>query len=194
MGFNSNLNPDSPLFSKIMAYLYIISGITFYFGSVINPILYNVVSNKYRRAFRDLFCCRLTFTRKINIKNQRKFIQTNRENNQSIHYFVKKLPHKQNDINKKLHLDCNQQQCKNEKLQIIKKPILLSSSSIIPHNREYHPIYLFNCNAPLPKECQVYKQKKFSLRSKLLRQKQTTDTVPWLVTKKERNQDNDDWR
>ncbi|CAF2763889.1 unnamed protein product [Rotaria sp. Silwood2] len=47
----SNFNFELSLFSNFMAYLYVISGITFYFGSVINPILYNVISNKYRRAF-----------------------------------------------------------------------------------------------------------------------------------------------
>jgi len=196
MGLNSNLNSDSHLFSKIMAYLYIISGTTFYFGSVINPILYNVVSNKYRRAFRDLFYCRLTYKTKINIKNQRKLFQTNRSNNQPIHYFVKKSPsqQQQNNINIKLCLDSNQQQRKNEKqmetLHMIKHPIPSSiqssqsnSSSINSHNREHFPIHLFNRNASLPKECQTFKHNKFSLKIKLLGQKKPTDTVPWLVTK-----------
>ena len=52
-------NDESTFLANFIAYLYVISGVTFYLGSVINPILYNVVSNKYRRAFRDLFCCRL---------------------------------------------------------------------------------------------------------------------------------------
>jgi hypothetical protein len=193
MGLNSNLNPDSHLFSKIMAYLYIISGTTFYFGSVINPILYNVVSNKYRRAFRDLFCCRLTYKTKLNIKNQRKFNQINRLNNQPIHYFVKKLPLKQeNNIN--IKLDSNKKQYKNENkteiLQMIKRPILLNNQSsksnapsISSHNRQHYPIQSFNSNASLPKECQVYNYKKFSLRRKFLRQKHPTETVPWLITK-----------
>ncbi|CAF3424006.1 unnamed protein product, partial [Rotaria sp. Silwood2] len=64
----SNFNFELSLFSNFMAYLYVVSGITFYFGSVINPILYNVISNKYRRAFCDLFHCRLTYKRKLNHK------------------------------------------------------------------------------------------------------------------------------
>ncbi|CAF1492363.1 unnamed protein product, partial [Didymodactylos carnosus] len=44
---------------KSMAILFFTSGLTFYFGSIINPFLYNVVSNKYRRAFLNLFCCQL---------------------------------------------------------------------------------------------------------------------------------------
>ncbi|CAF3756749.1 unnamed protein product [Rotaria sp. Silwood1] len=74
----SNFNIELSLFSNFMAYLYVISGITFYFGSVINPILYNVISNKYRRAFCDLFHCRLIYKRK---SNQKPF-QINRSKNQ----------------------------------------------------------------------------------------------------------------
>ena len=57
---------NSSFVSNVLAYLYVISGITFYFGSVINPILYNVVSNKYRRAFRNLFYCRLMYKKESN--------------------------------------------------------------------------------------------------------------------------------
>ena len=60
-----NPNDESTFLANFMAYLYVISGVTFYLGSVINPILYNVVSNKYRRAFRNLFCCRLKTAEKI---------------------------------------------------------------------------------------------------------------------------------
>jgi len=73
---NSNLNTDSLFLTNFLAYLYVISGITFYFGSVINPILYNVVSNKYRRAFRDLFSCRLIINKK-KLNNNQKLFQTN---------------------------------------------------------------------------------------------------------------------
>lgn len=55
---NLNSNFDWSFLANFMAYLYVLSGVTFYFGSVINPILYNVVSNRYRRAFCDLCCCR----------------------------------------------------------------------------------------------------------------------------------------
>ncbi|CAF2988709.1 unnamed protein product [Rotaria socialis] len=75
---NSNFNLESSLFSNFMADLYVISGITFYFGSVINPILYNVISNKYRRAFWNLFHCRLRYGRK---SNDQKSFQLNRSHN-----------------------------------------------------------------------------------------------------------------
>lgn len=71
MKLNSNFNIESSFFSNFMAYLYVISGVTFYFGSAINPILYNVISNRYRRAFRDLFHCRLTHRRRL--KQQKSF-------------------------------------------------------------------------------------------------------------------------
>ncbi len=70
---NPKLNTGSSFLENFLAYLYVISGITFYFGSVINPILYNVVSNKYRQAFCDLFCCRLKINRKKVNNNQRLF-------------------------------------------------------------------------------------------------------------------------
>jgi hypothetical protein len=71
-----------------MAYLYIISGVTFYFGSIINPILYNVVSNKYRRAFRDLFCCRLkTNEKQLNTNVNQKSYPTKHLH---INYYIKK--------------------------------------------------------------------------------------------------------
>ncbi|UJR14989.1 hypothetical protein I4U23_001967 [Adineta vaga] len=60
INLNANILTEFTFLSNFMAYLYVLSGITFYFGSVINPILYNVVSNKYRRAFRNLVCCRLS--------------------------------------------------------------------------------------------------------------------------------------
>ncbi|CAF1484530.1 unnamed protein product [Rotaria sordida] len=77
----SNFNFELSLLSNFMAYLYVISGITFYFGSVINPILYNVISNKYRRAYCDLFHCRLKHKKKLN--NQIIF-QINHSKKQSI--------------------------------------------------------------------------------------------------------------
>ena len=90
----TTLNPKTLTsgFSNFLAYLYIISGITFYLGSIINPILYNVVSNKYRRAFLDLFCCR--------IRNKTKLNKTNRVEKQPMYYFMKKKQQNQdtNDL------------------------------------------------------------------------------------------------
>lgn len=83
----SNLNVEISSLSNFMAYLYVISGITFYFGSVINPILYNVISNKYRRAFIDLFRCRSLHKKRVNKSHQKQFHVT-RPQNQSVAYYI----------------------------------------------------------------------------------------------------------
>ncbi|CAF0966036.1 unnamed protein product [Adineta ricciae] len=74
INLNANVLIKLPSLSNFMAYLYVLSGVTFYFGSVINPILYNLVSNKYRRAFRNLIYCRLlirkTSTKKLQQKSR----------------------------------------------------------------------------------------------------------------------------
>lgn len=49
---------DSPHFPEINAYMFFITGILYYFSSTVNPILYNVMSNRYRTAFRDVLCGR----------------------------------------------------------------------------------------------------------------------------------------
>jgi hypothetical protein len=188
MGLNSSFNSESYLFGNIMAYLYVISGMTFYFGSVINPILYNVVSNKYRRAFQDLVFCRLTCKTKSNIKNQRKCFQVNRSNNQQIRYFVKQ-PQQQHNMSPKLCLDAKQQRIIDQQtitFTMVKRPIIAinpssrsNSSSASSRNMDH-----YHSNASLPKQCQVQKSTRFSLRRKLLGQKQSTATLPWLVTTK----------
>jgi hypothetical protein len=190
MGITSNLNSVSPVFSKIIAYLYVISGATFYFGSVINPILYNVVSNKYRRAFRDLFYCRLTYNAK---SNQRKIYQIKRGNpNPPIDYLVKKtlIIQPMNNINNRLDRDPEQQQQQkpngnqHETVPIVNRRISSNtqssrsnSSSISSHNREDYLIHSHNSHASLGKECQVIKLKKSSLRRKILGQKQPANTI-----------------
>jgi hypothetical protein len=188
MGLNSSFNSESYLFGNIMAYLYVISGMTFYFGSVINPILYNVVSNKYRRAFRDLVFCRLTCKTKSNIKNQRKCFQVNRSNNQQIRYLVKQ-PQQQHNMSPKLCFDSKQQRIIDQQtitFTMVKRPIIAinpssrsNSSSASSRNMDH-----YHSNASLPKQCQVQKSTRFSLRRKLLGQKQSTATLPWLVTTK----------
>ena len=90
MTLNGKLNVPSSFTSDLMAYLYILSGLTFYFGSAINPILYNVVSNKYRRAFRNLCCCRQSHRRKFFPPNQqRPPVRTRQLSNPKKFYCVK---------------------------------------------------------------------------------------------------------
>ncbi|KAL5010739.1 hypothetical protein ScPMuIL_013044 [Solemya velum] len=42
---------------KIQTYLFYISGTLYFVSSTVNPILYNVMSRKYRRAFKRTLCC-----------------------------------------------------------------------------------------------------------------------------------------
>lgn len=46
----------SPYYAQANELLYTIAGCFYYFSSTVNPILYNVMSMKYRRAFRETLC------------------------------------------------------------------------------------------------------------------------------------------
>ena len=47
---------ESPTFRTINEYLMYVSGVCYYLSSTINPILYNVMSARYRQAFRRTLC------------------------------------------------------------------------------------------------------------------------------------------
>lgn len=47
---------QSPYFYKLNEWMFYITGILYYLSSTLNPILYNVMSNKYRTAFREILC------------------------------------------------------------------------------------------------------------------------------------------
>ena len=44
------------IFRTINEYLYHVSGFLYYFSATVNPILYNLMSLKYRHAFRQTLC------------------------------------------------------------------------------------------------------------------------------------------
>ncbi|CAG2205400.1 NMUR1 [Mytilus edulis] len=48
---------SSPINQTIQRYLFYISGVLFFVGSTVNPMLYNVMSVRYRQAFRETLCC-----------------------------------------------------------------------------------------------------------------------------------------
>lgn len=182
------LTIDAPIFTKILAHLYVISGATFYFGSVINPILYNVVSNKYRRAFRDLCCCRLS----CKTKNQRKFYPSNRSANPTpVHYIVRKNPPRLDSPRVNFPLDIDSKPIgRSNGYEHEIHPISSNSpssrsnpSSLSSHHRDDYSIRSLNSHGSLAKECQAIKTRRFSLRRTLLGQKQPKETVPWLIGK-----------
>ncbi|VVC39814.1 Neuromedin U receptor,G protein-coupled receptor, rhodopsin-like,GPCR, rhodopsin-like, 7TM [Cinara cedri] len=47
---------NSPYYSQVNELLYTIAGCFYYFSSTVNPILYNLMSMKYRRAFQETLC------------------------------------------------------------------------------------------------------------------------------------------
>ena len=60
--FNLNLAlftpQESVIFRTINEYLYHVSGFLYYFSATVNPILYNLMSLKYRHAFKQTLCGR----------------------------------------------------------------------------------------------------------------------------------------
>ena len=203
MGLSSKLTTESYIFSKIMGYLYVISGITFYFGSVINPLLYNVVSNKYRRAFRDLVCCRLTCKKKSNVQQKRKMFPRDRSNRQPVQYFITKTPQHpvQHNLTTNLCFDSSKQlnqrvqdmdwsqprsihyQANNHAALANSQSSRSNSSSAHSLQRENHPVRPSASLMSVSKAAHVPHRAKFSLRRKLFGQKQANNRVPWLTTK-----------
>ncbi|XP_045197537.2 pyrokinin-1 receptor-like isoform X2 [Mercenaria mercenaria] len=58
----------TPLLLDIQSALFYISGVLYFVGSTVNPILYNVMSKRYREAFRETICnCRRKRT--LNLRN-----------------------------------------------------------------------------------------------------------------------------
>lgn len=47
---------ESEYYEEINAWMFFITGILYYFSSTLNPILYNIMSNRYRIAFKEIFC------------------------------------------------------------------------------------------------------------------------------------------
>jgi hypothetical protein len=206
---NSNFNPESYLFSKIMAYLYVISGMTFYFGSAINPILYNVVSNKYRRAFRDLVCCQLPYKKKANVKQrqqQRKFLIQNRANHQPVKYFVTKTAQQQQQQHQEAVRRTSVNGCietyrktashspmdhRTVTLIQTRRPILVNSqlslsnsSSMSSQQNEACRARFNRCYLSMPSTSHIDDRTKFSLRRNVFGSKQqATDNLPWLANK-----------
>ena len=49
---------ESKIFRTLNEYLYYISGFLYYLSATVNPILYNLMSLKYRHAFKQTLCGR----------------------------------------------------------------------------------------------------------------------------------------
>ncbi|XP_026863852.1 growth hormone secretagogue receptor type 1 [Electrophorus electricus] len=64
--FSKSSEADSPLISQISEYCNLVSFVLFYLSAAINPILYNIMSKKYRAAVCKLFGVRRTPDRSMN--------------------------------------------------------------------------------------------------------------------------------
>ncbi|XP_043466176.1 neuropeptides capa receptor-like [Leptopilina heterotoma] len=51
---------ESGALTSVNDWLYPIAGVLYYFSTTVNPILYNVISTKYRVAFKETLCCKST--------------------------------------------------------------------------------------------------------------------------------------
>lgn len=47
---------DFTYYHELNAWMFYITGILYYFSSTLNPVLYNVMSNRYRNAFKEILC------------------------------------------------------------------------------------------------------------------------------------------
>nr|CAI5866362.1 unnamed protein product [Callosobruchus analis] len=47
---------DYDFFDEMNYWMYIASGVFYYFSSTVNPILYNVMSDRMRKAFKEVIC------------------------------------------------------------------------------------------------------------------------------------------
>ncbi|NP_001036913.1 diapause hormone receptor-1 [Bombyx mori] len=56
-GTNENHLAKSPILFSVYLFLTYISGIFYYMSTCINPILYHIMSNKFRDAFKMTLCC-----------------------------------------------------------------------------------------------------------------------------------------
>ncbi|XP_060817022.1 neuropeptides capa receptor-like [Bombus pascuorum] len=53
---------ESDYYPDLNECLYILSGCLYYFSTTVNPILYNLMSMKYRKAFKETICCKTRMT------------------------------------------------------------------------------------------------------------------------------------
>ncbi|KAL1509281.1 hypothetical protein ABEB36_004043 [Hypothenemus hampei] len=47
---------DNELIEEVNYWMFFITGLCYYFSSTLNPILYNIMSEKMRNAFKEIFC------------------------------------------------------------------------------------------------------------------------------------------
>ncbi|XP_058445581.1 neuromedin-U receptor 2 isoform X2 [Malaya genurostris] len=69
-GVDKDHQPTDPLILKFFVATTYISGILYYLSTCINPLLYNIMSNKFRQAFKETLAHGCYFTRKSHCKER----------------------------------------------------------------------------------------------------------------------------
>ncbi|XP_038104444.1 pyrokinin-1 receptor isoform X2 [Culex quinquefasciatus] len=80
-GVDKDHQPTDPLILKLFVVTTYISGILYYMSTCINPLLYNIMSNKFRQAFKETLahCCHVTRARNRGGKERSYRILSRRE-------------------------------------------------------------------------------------------------------------------
>lgn len=52
----SSISQWTDLMHNVYQYVHIVSGVFFYLSSAVNPIIYNLLSTRFRECFRELVC------------------------------------------------------------------------------------------------------------------------------------------
>nr|XP_032523113.1 neuropeptides capa receptor-like [Danaus plexippus plexippus] len=63
-------------YHTINEYLFLAAGVFYYISATVNPILYNIMSHRYRIAFKETLCCRKVHRRKSRYRDQSSIRET----------------------------------------------------------------------------------------------------------------------
>ncbi|XP_032523065.2 neuropeptides capa receptor-like [Danaus plexippus] len=63
-------------YHTINEYLFLAAGVFYYISATVNPILYNIMSHRYRIAFKETLCCRKVHRRKSRYREQSSIRET----------------------------------------------------------------------------------------------------------------------
>ncbi|RLU16263.1 hypothetical protein DMN91_012023 [Ooceraea biroi] len=81
---------ESDYYPDLNEWLYILSGCLYYFSTTVNPILYNLMSIKYRQAFKQTICCKMKPTSgTLTDSHQCRCDSSNEAHNRSVMCFVR---------------------------------------------------------------------------------------------------------
>ncbi|CAH0718894.1 unnamed protein product, partial [Brenthis ino] len=68
--------PRVQYYHTINEYLFLAAGIFYYISATVNPILYNIMSHRYRIAFKETLCCRKVRRKKSRYRDQSSIRET----------------------------------------------------------------------------------------------------------------------